>query len=243
MAAQRFRPCSAHRPNDAHLVQLNRLDSTGPLHPDFESARWPICDPFDAIDALDLSQPVGFPWGVLALLTNEDREVLVALAVRHAPPDDLIPIVQAVIEAQRPGDDGATVPINGVVLGIIREKSPEATIAPTRHPKSTGTATAATHATPTTTATATATATPTTTPVAYPTPNPTAYPTPNPTAMELEEQHWRIAAYELSDHGIELIDVLSIDESGWSSIALTSGELRYPDVLDCRLRWYEVERG
>ena len=93
MAAQRFhRPPGRHRPNKvgtAPPVQVDQLDARGPLHPDTESARWPIHDPFDAVDALDLSRPEGFESGVLVLFLDENREPTVVLAVHNAPAAEL----------------------------------------------------------------------------------------------------------------------------------------------------------
>ncbi len=200
MTARRFRRCSSVRSTATRLVQVDRLDPEGPLHPDSESSHWPIHDPFDAIDAIDLSQPADFRAGVLVLFTNDEREVLAALAVRNAPADDLQPILAAIIEVTRPAPGGWTVPVRGVVLGIIRE--PLAEMLPFTHAVTAPVSTSPTQA---------------------------------------EEQHWRLTACELAEHGIDLIDVLSINAQGWSSIALTSGELRYPDDSDCRLRWYELD--
>ena len=204
MAAQRFhRPPGRHRPNKvgtAPPVQVDQLDARGPIHPDTESARWPIHDPFDAVDALDLSRPEGFESGVLVLFLDENREPTVVLAVHNAPADELDRIVTVIGEATSASDGNPLRSTPAVILGIVRKLGAGADLTQS-------------------------------------TPSP-----PSARAKELEDQNWRLAGQVLAGLGVDLVDVLALDDSCWSSMALRCRELFYPAESDCRLRWYEAER-
>jgi hypothetical protein len=61
--------------------------------------------------------------------------------------------------------------------------------------------------------------------------------------INADRQHWIDMAYLLGTNGIDLLDVLTLHERCWSSTALLSGHLSYPDPrdpYDDRKSWYEL---
>ena len=192
MAAKRsspspFRRCGRRlRPAGS---PVDRLDPTGPLQPDTDSGRWPLRNGFDAIDALDLSRPVDLNAGVLVLFLDHRREPIVTLAVRHAPADQLEPIVSLVIEAA----EGMT--FEAIVLGIVGDTTREHSLGP------------------------------------------------GASVGNGELRHWADMARTLDCYGIELLDVVTLQGTCWSSVALTAGDLPYLAAADPRPRWYEDSGG
>lgn len=162
---------------------VDHLDASGPIHPDDLSGRWPILDPFDAIDALDLACPSDFITGVLVLILNKQREPVLSLAVRNAPPDELDPIVSLLLDSRSREN------LDAVVFGIVRDEPEMPNIA---------------------------------------------------IGTTAELHHWIELAQRLEDHGIELLDVLTLETSCWSSLALTVGEISYPEETSPRSRWHET---
>ena len=204
MAARRFHPPSGHhrqnKPGTTPPVRLDRLDPGGPLRPDKLSARWPIYNPFDAVDALDLARPQGFESGVLVLFLDGNREPTVVLAVHNAPADELDRIVAVIGEATGASDGNHLGSTPAVILGIVRKLGTGADVTPSTPSLSSA------------------------------------------RAKELRDQNWRLAGQILAGLGIDLVDVLALDDTWWSSMALQCGKFSYPEDHDPRLRWYEPER-
>ena len=98
-------------PHHLSHATLDYLGPDGPLHPD----RTPLRTAEDACDALDLSRPPAFVDGIVVLLLDETVRPYLAIAVNHAPPDD-IDRLAALLGGTR--DLGH--PIAGVVLGVFR---------------------------------------------------------------------------------------------------------------------------
>ena len=190
MPAQRsYRFRSRCEGRSAHPPIIERLDPSGPLHPDSGSTGWPIHDPFDAIDALDLLRPVDFDSGVLVLFVDAERVPVVTLAVRNAPADGLEPIVSLVAEAAEMSQ------VEAIVMGIVERESSDSN-----------------------------------------SPNGTPHP-------QAPLDHWVSMARVLDQHDTELLDILTLHDSCWSSVALTSGHLSYPEAVDPRPRWFDLTDG
>ena len=90
---------------------LEYLGPDGPLHPDTRVLR--TVD--DAFDAIDLSRPETFDDGVIVLLLDRTARPILAIAVEHAPEDDLDAIASLLSGVRERGH-----PIAGVVIGVYR---------------------------------------------------------------------------------------------------------------------------
>ena len=97
---------------------LEYLGPDGPLHPDVRILR--TVD--DAFDAIDLSRPETFSDGLIVLLLDPTARPTHAMAVEHAPDDDLDAIASLLSGLRDRGH-----PIAGVVIGVYR---PARTVGP-----------------------------------------------------------------------------------------------------------------
>lgn len=90
---------------------IEYLGPDGPLHPDVR----PLRTVDDAFDAIDLSRPGAFRDGLVVLLLDPSACPMLAMAVDHAPDDDIDAIAALLADVRDRGH-----PIAGVVLGVYR---------------------------------------------------------------------------------------------------------------------------